>query len=63
VTQLRLTELTDELERVADRLRAGDLDPHDAARLVDECARLAAAAASELDRAARAAGEQVNPQP
>jgi hypothetical protein len=61
MTELRLTELTDELERVADRLRAGDLDPDDAARLVDECARLAAAAASELDRAARVAGEPSNP--
>jgi hypothetical protein len=52
-----LEELTEELERLANRLRAGDLDPHDAARLVDDCARVAAAAASELDRAARTAGD------
>jgi exonuclease VII small subunit len=49
----RLDELTAELERVAERLRDGDLEPDEAADLVEECARLAAAAASELDRAAR----------
>jgi exonuclease VII small subunit len=49
----RLDELTSELERVAERLREGELAPEEAADLVEECARLAAAAASELDRAAR----------
>jgi exonuclease VII small subunit len=49
----RLDELTAELERIAARLREGELEPEEAADLVDECARLAAAAASELDRAAR----------
>jgi len=52
-----LEDLIEELERLADRLRVGDLDPHDAARLVDDCARVAAAAASELDRQARTAGD------
>jgi exonuclease VII small subunit len=49
----RLDELTSQLERVAERLRDGELEPDEAADLVEECARLAAAAASELDRAAR----------
>jgi len=57
VSAARLEELTEELERLADRLRAGDLAPDDAALLVDDCARLAAQAASELDAAARSAGE------
>jgi hypothetical protein len=50
-----LLQLTDELERAAERLRAGDLDPDAAAALVDECARTASRAAAELDRRARAA--------
>jgi hypothetical protein len=49
----RLDELTAELEQIADRLREGNLEPDEAADLVEQCARLAAAAASELDRAAR----------
>jgi exonuclease VII small subunit len=49
----KLDELTSELEQIADRLREGDLEPDEAADLVEQCARLAAAAASELDRAAR----------
>ena len=51
----RLDELTAELEGLVDRLRAGELEPDEAAELVEQCARLAATAASELDRAARAA--------
>jgi hypothetical protein len=50
-----LDTLADQLQDAAGRLRAGDLDPADAAVLVDECARLASRAASELDRAARGA--------
>jgi hypothetical protein len=42
------------LERTATELRAGDLEPERAAALVDECARLAAEAGAELDRAVRA---------
>jgi hypothetical protein len=49
----RLDELTSELERLADRLREGELEPEEAADLVEQCARLAAAAAAELDRTAR----------
>ena len=43
------------LERAAAELRSGDLEPAKAAALVDECARLAAEAGAELDRAVRAA--------
>jgi CHASE3 domain sensor protein len=50
-----LEELTDRLERVAAELRAGELDPQQAADRVDDLARLAAEAATELDRRARAA--------
>jgi hypothetical protein len=53
--QADLQELTDELARAAARLRAGELDSDGAAALVDECARMAARAAAELDRQARAA--------
>jgi exonuclease VII small subunit len=49
----KLDELTSELEQIADRLREGNLEPDEAADLVEQCARLAAAAASELDQAAR----------
>jgi exonuclease VII small subunit len=46
-----------ELERAAERLRAGDLDADAAAELVERCAELAARVGGELDRAARAASE------
>jgi hypothetical protein len=49
-----LDELTDRLERLAASLRSGDLEPAQAAELVDECARIAGEAAAELDRQARA---------
>jgi hypothetical protein len=49
-----LDQLSGELERAAERLRSGELDGTAAAELVDECARLAARAAAELDREARA---------
>ena len=49
-----LDELTERLERVAAELRAGDLDPAEAAERVDEVAQLAGEAAAELDRRARA---------
>ena len=52
-----LNELTDRLERTAVRLRTGDLEPEDAARLVEECATLAGEAATELDRRVRAAAD------
>jgi len=49
-----LDTLAGDLERAAERLRSGELDSGSAAELVDECARLAARAASQLDRQARA---------
>ena len=50
-----LNGLTAELEDAATRLRSGELAPEEAATLVDECARLAARAAAQLDQEARAA--------
>jgi hypothetical protein len=50
-----LDRVVEKLERAAMELRSGDLDPARAAALVDECARLAAEAGGELDRAVRAA--------
>jgi len=50
-----LRHVTEQLEQTAAQLRAGELDPQEAARLVEECARLAGDAAAELDRRARAA--------
>ncbi|MGB2711892.1 MAG: hypothetical protein WBC33_10280 [Conexibacter sp.] len=52
-----LSELTERLEQTAARLRGGELEPEEAARLVEECARLAGDAATELDRRARAAAD------
>jgi hypothetical protein len=50
-----LDVLAGDLEKAAERLRSGELDADGAAELVDECARLASRAASQLDREARAA--------
>jgi hypothetical protein len=50
-----LAAVVERLERAAAALRSGDLDASRAAALVDECARLAADAGAELDRAMRAA--------
>ncbi len=50
-----LDSLVRELEDVATRLRAGDLDGDEAAALVERCAELAGRAGAELDRAAREA--------
>ncbi len=52
-----LQDLTDRLEQTAAHLRAGDLSAERAAALVDECARLAAEAGSQLDRETRAHDE------
>ena len=49
-----LDDLIDGLEQAAARLRSGDLEPEAAASVVDDCARLAARAAAELEREARA---------
>jgi hypothetical protein len=48
-----LDALVERLERIAAELRAGDVEPGRAASLVEECARLAADASSELDRRVR----------
>jgi hypothetical protein len=53
----RLQQLSDQLEQAAAQLRADELEPQQAAQLVEECARLAGEAASELDRRVRAAGD------
>lgn len=53
-----LQHLTDRLEQAAAQLRAGELEPQEAARLVEECARVAGEAAAELDRRARAVGDR-----
>ena len=50
-----LEKIVERLERTAAELRTGDLDPERAAKLVDECARLATEAGTELDREVRAA--------
>jgi exonuclease VII small subunit len=44
-----------ELAEAAERLRAGDLDPDEAAELVERCAELAARAGGELETAVRTA--------
>jgi hypothetical protein len=56
-----LDAVVEKLERAAEELRTGDLEPARAAALVDECARLAAEAGAELDRAARAADSGQSP--
>ncbi len=46
------------LEEAAERLRAGDLDPDEAAELVERCAELAARAGGELETASRTAATE-----
>jgi len=43
-----------ELESAAARLRSGDIEPDEAAALVERCAELAARVGAELDRRASA---------
>ncbi|MDW5594672.1 hypothetical protein VSS74_10015 [Conexibacter stalactiti] len=50
-----------QLEEAAAQLRGGDLEPEQAARLVEECARLAGDAANELDRRVRTAADPPPP--
>jgi hypothetical protein len=52
-----LDTLVRELEDVAERLRAGDLEAAEAAALVERCAELAARIGTELDAQSRAASE------
>jgi hypothetical protein len=49
-----LERVVERLERAAAELRGGALTPERAAALVEECARLAAEGAAELDREVRA---------
>jgi hypothetical protein len=53
----QLEHCTRQLEEAAAQLRAGDLEPEQAAKLVEECARLAGDAANELDRRVRNAAD------
>ena len=52
-----LDALVAELERTAERLRADEIDPDEAAELVERCAQLAAQAGAALDRQAAAPSE------
>jgi hypothetical protein len=52
-----LIELSSRLQETAARLRSGQLDPDAALVLVEECARLATEASSEVDAQSRAALE------
>lgn len=57
----QLEYFTRQLEEAAARLRDGDLEPEQAARLVEECARIAGDAAGELDRRVRVAADPPAP--
>jgi len=52
-----LEQLTDELEAVAEKLRAGAVEQDEAADLVERCAELAAQLGAEVDARARSASE------
>lgn len=52
-----LEHVAQQLEQAAARLRDGELEPQQAASLVEECARLAGDASAELDRRVRAAAD------
>jgi hypothetical protein len=52
-----LTELTTALNDAVQQLRAGELEPDAALAVIEECARLASEASSQVDARARAALE------
>jgi polyhydroxyalkanoate synthesis regulator phasin len=52
-----LAQLTEQLRQAAAELRAGELEPEQAARVVEECARIAGDAANELERRIRTAAD------
>ena len=52
-----LTALAEELEAVADKLRAEAVDADEAADLVERCAETAARLGAEIDTRARGAAE------
>jgi signal transduction histidine kinase len=53
-----IREITAELRRIAEELRAPSLSDEDAERLAREAADLVARAGNELDRASREQGEE-----
>ena len=55
-----IEQLIERLQLAAERLRAEQLGPEDAASLIDECAAMAVEASTELERRAR--GEQPPPE-
>ena len=61
MTQHQLETIVTSLERAAVELRVGDLSSEAAAALVDDCARLAAEAGTELDRRVRAGDQPLAP--
>jgi hypothetical protein len=52
-----LIELSERLEAMAEQLRAGELEPSVAVTQIEDCARLASEAATQVDEQARAALE------
>lgn len=52
-----LTELEARLQEIAERLRAGRLEPDAALQAIEECARLAGEASALVDQRVRAALE------
>ena len=52
-----LAALADELEAVADKLRAEAVDSDEAAHLVERCAEMATRLSAEIDARARGAAE------
>lgn len=52
-----LIELNARLHETAARLRAGDLEPEATLAVIEECARLASEASSQVDQRVRAALE------
>ena len=52
-----LDELAEELEAVADKLRAGAVDADEGADLVERCAELAQRIGAEIDSRGRATGD------
>jgi len=57
VSAASLDELVAELEAVASRLRTEELEPAEAAELVERCAELAGRIGAGLDAESRAASE------
>jgi hypothetical protein len=52
-----LSELSTQLERTAELLRAGRLEPEATLQAIEECARLATEAGAQVDQQVRAALE------